>query len=350
MAFEPDYRYVLAAAQNHRPARLPMYEHIIGADFMEQATGTTFASLLGGDEADRAEFFRRYNGFWLEHEYDTVSFEVCVTEMLPGGGALVGERAGPIQSRADVEAYPWDDLPRMFWDIAGPRIDAFVEALPPGMKGVGGIGNGPFEISEDLVGFQELCYLQADDPDLFAELYVRIGDLLMALWSELLPRYGDAFAVCRIGDDMGFKTGTLLQPHTLLDHVVPQYRRVIGQIHDAGKPFLLHSCGRIFEIMPALIDAGIDAKHSNEDVIAPYQEWIDRYSSRIGLFGGVDTDRLCQMDPADLYDYVLDKAAAYRDSAHGFALGSGNSVPGYVPVEGFRAMNRAARDLRAREA
>ncbi|MDR1030283.1 MAG: hypothetical protein LBL76_05370 [Treponema sp.] len=47
-----------------------------------------------------------------------------------------------------------------------------------------------------------------------------------------------------------------------------------------GKPFLLHSCGCIFKVMDDLIAARIDAKHSNEDAIAPY-------GRRIGNFGGL---------------------------------------------------------------
>ena len=41
--------------------------------------------------------------------YDTVSYEVCITEILPGHGAIMGGK-GPIQNRADFERYPWDEL------------------------------------------------------------------------------------------------------------------------------------------------------------------------------------------------------------------------------------------------
>ena len=44
--------------------------------------------------------------------------------------------------------------------------------------------------------------------------------------------------------------------------------------HDAGKPFILHSCGNLEAVYPDLIDdVGIDAKHSNEDTIAPFSRW-----------------------------------------------------------------------------
>ena len=101
--------------------------------------------------------------------------------------------------------------------------------------------------------------------------------------------------------------------------------------------------------MDAWIDAGINAKHSNEDCIAPYDEWIERYSDRIGLFGGIDTDRLCRMKPDDLYEFVLESGTRFRKNANGYALGSGNSIPEYVPTEGYLAMVRAAHEIRRRE-
>jgi len=350
MGFAPDYRNVEAAARNRRPPRLPIYEHLINDGFIGRSLGQPMQELASGRSGgDLRRYFELFCEFWRAHGYDTVSYEVCVTEVLPGGGALLGERAGPIQSRADFAAYPWADLPRIFWQRAAPRFEALAAAMPPGMKAVGGIGNGVLEISEDLVGFEKLCYMQADDPELFAELYRRIGELLGELWGTFLSRHAQVCCVARIGDDMGYKTGTLMAPRTLLEHVVPQYRRVVSRIHAAGLPFLFHCCGRVFDIMDGLLGAGIDAKHSNEDVIAPFDEWIARYGRRIGLFGGIDTDRLCRMAPDGVYAYVLEAGRRFRRGAGGFALGSGNSIPDYVPAEGYEAMIRAAREIRRRE-
>ena len=350
MDFQPDYRNMEAAAKNEKPARLPLYEHLINPESMEKILDIRFAELLDGSQSDCRQFFEQYCGFYHRMTYDTVSYEVCVTEMLPDGGALLGERPGPIQSRDDFERYPWDDLPQLFWELAAPRFDMLSQCLPDGMKAVGGIGNGIFEISEDLVGFEKLCYMQIDDPQLFADRYEKIGSLLMELWRVLLERYSDIYTLCRIGDDMGFKSGTLLAPATLIEHVVPQYRRIISLIHSRGKPFLLHSCGKIFDVMEQLISAGIDAKHSNEDAIAPFDKWIDRYGKRIVLLGGIDTDRLCRMAPDDIFEFALAQGTNFRRTAGGYALGSGNSIPPYVPTDGYLAMIRAAQEIRQREA
>jgi uroporphyrinogen decarboxylase len=274
---------------------------------------------------------------------------VTITDILPEHGAIFGGKPGPIQNWEDFEKYPWDELADIYWKTAGSQFDALGRSLPTGMKALGGVGNGVLEISEDLVGFQYLAYMHYDEPDLFNALYRRIGDLMVDLWTTFLHRYGEDFAICRFGDDLGFKTSTLVAPESIRTHILPQYRRVINVITGTGKPFLWHSCGKIFAIMDDVIALGINAKHSNEDTIAPFDEWIERYGDRIGLLGGIDVDILCQKNPAEIVDDVFEKGIRFRANANGYALGSGNSIPEYVPVDGYLAMIEAAHKIRASE-
>jgi uroporphyrinogen decarboxylase len=340
---------MLDVLNNKRPERLPLYEHIISPLIMEKILGKEFAYLEYGNSSDLDEFFKHYTRFFKQMTYDTVSYEVCITEVLPGHGAIRGGR-GPIQSPQDFAAYPWSEIPHLYWEYAGPKFEALARHMPSGMLALGGVGNGVLEISEDLVGFEALAYTKADYPELFTSLYQKIGSLMFEIWEEFLRRYADCYAICRFGDDLGFKSGTLVSPQVLRKFIIPRYKPIIDLIHQAGKPFLWHSCGKIFSIMDDVIALGINAKHSNEDIIAPYDEWIARYSDRIGLLGGIDVDLLCQKSPAEITQEVYTRAKRFRTNARGYALGSGNSIPEYVPVDGYLAMLDAAIKIREEEA
>lgn len=100
--------------------------------------------------------------------------------------------------------------------------------------------------------------------------------------------------------------------------------------------------------MEDLIDAGIDAKHSNEDQIARFPEWAERYGSRIGNFGGIDTDAVCRLPEREMEAYIQDVVRRCRGFG-GFAFGSGNSIPDYVPVEQYQCMVRCIRRLRGED-
>jgi uroporphyrinogen decarboxylase len=198
---------------------------------------------------------------------------------------------------------------------------------------------------QDIVGFANLCDIKYDDEELYALLFSKMGSVMYDIWKDFIANFGDAYCVLRFGDDLGFKTSTLLSPDDIRAHCVPAYKKIISLVHAADKPFLLHCCGKIFTVMDDLIAAGIDAKHSNEDQIAPFSHWIDTYGKRIAIFGGIDTDHLCQYDEKQLRELVTD-TCTYCAGKCGFALGSGNSITDYVRPENYVAMTEAVREFR----
>ena len=343
--FQPDYGHIEMVLHNKRPERLPLYEHHIDKPFIEKAVGTEFGMQGNGPE-DFEEYYRQIIGFWKDMTYDAFDFEAAICDIYPGHGAIFGGMPGPIQNREDFNKYPFDEIPKIFWETYTPHLEAIRKVLPDGMKAFGGCGYGIFESSEDLVGYESLAVLQYIDPELFTDLFTRIGDLYVELWSEMIRRYDDLFVFYRMGDDLGFKTSTLLEPDTIRHHILPQYRRIIDLVHRSGKKFLLHSCGNIFDIMEDIIATGIDAKHSNEDEIAPFEEWIRRYNDRIGLFGGIDVNTICLNSYDEVHRLVLEKGQTFRSMARGFGLGSGNSIAEYVPVDGFMGMIDAVKRIR----
>lgn len=343
--FQPDYRQIERVLHNQRPDRLPLYEHHIDKPFIEKVIGKEIG-LQGNKPQDFEDYYRQTIGFWKDMTYDAFDYEAAICEIFPGHGAIMGGMLGPIQTREDFNKYPFAELPKLFWEAYTPHLDAIRNTIPSGMKAFGGCGYGIFESSEDLVGYENLAVLQYIDTELFADLFVKIGDVFVELWSEMIRRYDDLFVFYRMGDDLGFKSATLLEPNTIRQHILPQYKRIIDLSHGANKKFLLHSCGNIFEVMEDIIALGIDAKHSNEDEIAPFDSWIEKYNDRIGLFGGIDVNTLCLNSFDDVYKEVLEKGSRFRNSSKGYGLGSGNSIAGYVPVEGFMAMVDAVKKIR----
>lgn len=343
--FEPDYRNLLKVLHNQKTPRLCLYEHIVDPVFIAKYLNKD-CQLQGTKESDYEAYHSIIAEFWQKATYDAISYEGWICDILPGHGAINGGIKGPIQNREDFEKYPFDEIPKIFWETYTPHLEALKKTMPAGMKAYGACGNGIFEISEDLVGYEDLSVMQYLDPDLFRDLYSRIGDLMVELWTEMIARYSDIFVFFRMGDDLGFKTSTLLEPETFQTFIFPQYKRVIDLIHRHDKKFLLHSCGNIFSLMDDLIDLGIDAKHSNEDQIAPYDKWIELYSDKIGLLGGVDVNTLCLGNYQEVYEKVLEDATRFRATANGWALGSGNSIAEYVPIDGFQAMIDAANEIR----
>ncbi len=201
-------------------------------------------------------------------------------------------------------------------------------------------GGGIYEHLSWIMSYEGLCMALFDAPDLVKAVADRIGGLLVSFYAHLLDLEG-VIAIFQ-GDDMGFKTGTLLAPDALRAYCLPWQKRLAEKAHAKGRPYFLHSCGNLLAIMEDLIeDVGIDGKHSYENAIIPVQEFQKRYGDRIAVLGGLDINILTRATPLEVRREVgrLMEECGARGR---YAVGSGNSVPSYVPVQNYLAMAEEA--------
>lgn len=345
--FQPDYTRLVDAALNRSTNTFPLYDHCFSNDIIGKIINVDMNSLASSDNpADKKEFFIQYCNFHKQMGYDAVIYEQCAGWAMPGSGALGNHMPGVIKAFEDFEKYPWEEIPQRYFDMYAQNFRTLSQVLPDGMKVIGGVGNGVFECVQDVTGYMDLCYMKADDPDLYEAMFNKVGDMLFNIWSRFLKEFGDIMCICRFGDDLGFKSETLISHDDIKNLVVPQYKRIVDLAHSYNKPFLLHSCGQLFGVMDDIISmTGIDAKHSNEDAIAPFSQWIDMYGDRIGNFGGIDTDVICSDDEKYVREYTLEVLRSI-DGKKGIAVGTGNSVPGYVSVAGYLTMNQTIKEYR----
>ncbi len=346
MKFEPNYHHIIDAAMNRKTSRLPLYEHNISPVVIGKIINQDISELLEGNYSDKKEYFRILFQFYRDHGYDYIPFEGGLTSIIQQGRALSGLAGSIIHNEKELTAYPWDEMPDRYFTRFGEAYRALTEVLPPGMKAIGGPGHGIFETFQDFVPLKELAFLQVDHPDTFNQLWGKIGDVVIRIWKTFLDRFGESFAVCRTGDDLGFATSTLINPNDIRKFIIPQYKRIVDLVHRYHKPFLLHSCGAIFNVMDDIIEqSGINAKHSNEDSIAPFSHWIAAYGDRIGLFGGIEMNVLCLNTPDEIREYVVNLLQETATQP-GIAIGSGNQIASYIPPEGFLAMVDTVRKFR----
>ena len=256
-----------------------------------------------------------------------------------GNRHWVNESRGPIASWEDFEHYPWPDPSKA--DLSSYEYAA--NNLPDGMGLLICPTSGFLEIPLDtLLGYQNLCYLICEQPDLAEAVFRRVGEIIVAMYEQLLelPNLYGFFQ----GDDMGFKTGPLLPPDFLRAHVLPWHKKLAGLAHKRGLIYLLHSCGNLKDISDELVDdIQIDARHSFEDEGNSVIDFKKRYGDRVAVLGGVDVDKLARLPENELRLHVRKIIDACMPGGR-FALGSGNTICNYVPLNNYFAMVDEARN------
>ena len=330
---KPDYEQFLKVLwRKGRPDHLPFYEHYASSEFIADRTGTEIHKM----GFDSPGYWNIYVDFWLGMGFDVVPMEIPLNCPLAEGHGAASEGSeahAVIRNWEEYEKYPWPDESH---PVEFKHFETAAGLLPDGAKIVGGVCMGPYEWTSQMMGVMGLSYALADAPELVEAVFGRISSLIISADRQIATM--DAVCALRQGDDLGFKTSTFLRPELLRKLVFPTYKKITEIAHANGKPFILHSCGNLAEVYEDLIeDCKIDAKHSFEDAIMPVGEFKKLYGSRMTPLGGLDVDAICRSSEQDLRAYA--RRHIEECFADGYwALGTGNSLPGYMPVENYIAV------------
>ncbi len=101
------------------------------------------------------------------------------------------------------------------------------------------------------------------------------------------------FSCIYMSDDLGQKGRPLLSPRMFRRFFFEPYKELFGAIHDIGARIFLHSCGNIVELLPLLIDAGLDGWQSMEVPAEIDHAAVKKnFGDKLVLIGGIDSSRV----------------------------------------------------------
>jgi hypothetical protein len=114
---------------------------------------------------------------------------------------------------------------------------------------------------QDLRGFEELMVDFAEEPP---ELQMLIDTVLAYNLRQARLRLADlqwagvVGAIVSFGDDLGMQNRLPISPRQWRRYLKPCYAAIYGPFQDAGYHLHMHSDGHILEIIPDLVDCGVE--------------------------------------------------------------------------------------------
>ena len=332
----PDFDNLLAVLHRERPRRPTLYEL-----FLNDRLYRRFArpDILAAADLDKPlDRYRVRISAYERAGYDYAHYDTPFAfpaDPIHQANSISQNEGAVIHDRETFNACPWPDMERVDYSL----LDPIAALLPPKMKLVANCPSGVLENAVRLVGYEALCLLIHDDPDLTSDVFAQVGKRLVANARTLVAHPAIGALMCN--DDWGHRTQTMISPAAMRQYVFPWHQQMIEAAHRHGKPALLHSCGNPAQIMEDIIGIGFDARHSYEDNISPVEDFYDAWHKRIAVLGGIDVDFLCRQ-PLEAVT-ARSKAMLARAAADGaYALGTGNSVAPYIDDDRYCAMTRAA--------
>ena len=132
------------------------------------------------------------------------------------------------------------------------------------------------------------------DPAVVEAATERIVDFYLAVNKKCFDLAANKIDAFFFGNDFGTQEGIIMSPECFKKFILPGFKKLIDQAKSYDLKVVLHSCGAIGEVIPMLIDAGIDGLHPLQAKAKGMDaETLAReYKKDIVFIGGVDTQEL----------------------------------------------------------
>jgi uroporphyrinogen decarboxylase len=209
--------------------------------------------------------------------------------------------------------------------------------------------DGAFGWGTRLMGWQNFLTAVARRSETVTEI-VRAVERLNV---RLVPRAVESGAMgVLIADDVAHGRGLMVSPLVLREVFLPSIARVVGEIHSLGAVSFFHSDGNVEQVIPDLVEAGLDGLQCIESAAGMDLGRVKaRYGDRLCLWGNLDLQELMVPRSREQLARAVEEvlSVGWRDG--GLIFGTSSGLPEGVRKENLEmVLDLAHRPGRKREA
>lgn len=239
---------------------------------------------------------------------------------------------------ADIDKYDWPDVSLIDFTPVYEEIKKH-----PDKAVFTGMWTCFFHVVADFFGMEEYFLRMYTDPTIVNAVTDRCVDYYAAANEKFLSGLGDLADTVFYGNDLGTQLCSLISPDKFNEFVKPGLEKNINIAKKYNKKVMIHSCGAISNLIPYLIDMGVDCLHPLQAKASGMdaESLAKEFKGKISFMGGIDTqDLLIHATPQE----VKDEVRRVRDLL-GYNLiisPSHEAILPNVPLENVIAMSEAA--------
>jgi len=191
-------------------------------------------------------------------------------------------------------------------------------------------GQGIFERPWTLRGFQNALLDSIAEPEFYAELVGRVAEHQMGIVQRLCQTQIDAI---HFGDDWGDQRGVTLGPERWRKFIKPHVAEHYEYVKKQGKYTFTHCCGCVTDIIPDMIEIGLDCLQSVQpEAMDPY-ELKRRFGGKIAFWGGLGSQSTLPFGTPEEIKAEVRKLCREMGKGGGFLLGPAKALRVEMPVE-----------------
>lgn len=187
----------------------------------------------------------------------------------------------------------------------------------------------------ESMGLDAFSYAMADDPGLVHEIHQRFSDWSIRVIHHLNELDFDFFW---LNDDVAGNGGPLMSPQNFREFFLPHMRTVASEIK---KPWIYHSDGNLFPLLPDLLPLGMSAIHPIQPGPMNLARMKREYGDKVAIAGNIDLDYTLTQGTPEEVEAEVKQRIAEAGPGGGYIITSANSLTNYCLVENVFAMAHA---------
>lgn len=200
---------------------------------------------------------------------------------------------------------------------------------------VGNIGFSLFERAWTLSGMENILRGMLLESDFVHRLLDRILAFNLRLIENACRLEIDALM---FGDDWGQQSGLIMGPELWREFIYPRIRQMYQAVKTRGKFVFIHSCGKVQELFPALIEAGLDVFNPFQPEVMDPFAMKKQFGEQLTFFGGISTQRLLPFGTVAQVKREVRELLKVVGAQGGYVAAPAHSIPGDAKPENIAAM------------
>jgi uroporphyrinogen decarboxylase len=226
----------------------------------------------------------------------------------------------------------------IFPDAKNPSIyQKFYDKIPsnPDKFIVANFGFSLFERAWTLAGMENVLMAMAIDKNFINDLLDKILEYNLKIIENCCKFDIDAML---FGDDWGQQTGIIMGPAKWREFIKPRVRKMYELVKSRGKFVCIHSCGKVDEIFPDLIECGLDVFNPFQPEVINVIEAKRKYGNNLTFYGGISTQRTLPFGNPEQTKKEVKKLLEVVGKDGGLIAAPSHAIPGDAKPENIMAM------------
>jgi uroporphyrinogen decarboxylase len=205
--------------------------------------------------------------------------------------SLTGEGLLPHPDLESIKKYRWPE-PKDY--ISADDCRSAVMSSPTDYALLAVLWSSHYHIALKLLGMETAFMSMIEAPEVLQEVLGRANAIFMKVNDGFFQATKGRLDAVLFGNDLGAQRGLMISLGHIRKFVLPGIREQIQHAHSYHLKVIYHSCGAISDLIPDLIEAGVDAIHPMQTTALGMNEKTlkDRFGTRVSFCGGIDAQEL----------------------------------------------------------